>query len=219
MNGFQQMNLALAAAGVLCSGVAHAALHDRGGGLLYDDVLNITWLQDANYAKTSGYDADGRMTWYEANIWANYLVYGGFDDWRLPTVMNRDGSGICFDGYNCTNSEMGHMFYNNMGASASTSILSGSNTANLALVTNLKIGTYWYREAYDMLPTEYAWDFSTFQGLQSAGAYQPSDLYAWAVRPGDVAAPIPEPETYAMMLAGLGLLGVMARRRKQKAVA
>lgn len=32
-------------------------------------------------------------------------------------------------------------------------------------------------------------------------------------------APVPEPETYAMMLAGLGLLGVAARRRKQKAVA
>jgi hypothetical protein len=29
-------------------------------------------------------------------------------------------------------------------------------------------------------------------------------------------APIPEPETYAMMLAGLGLLGFAARRRKQK---
>ncbi|MEO8441672.1 MAG: PEP-CTERM sorting domain-containing protein [Betaproteobacteria bacterium] len=29
---------------------------------------------------------------------------------------------------------------------------------------------------------------------------------------------IPEPETYAMMLAGLGLLGLAARRRKQKAV-
>lgn len=31
--------------------------------------------------------------------------------------------------------------------------------------------------------------------------------------------PVPEPETYAMMLAGLGLLGVVARRRKQKAAA
>jgi hypothetical protein len=31
--------------------------------------------------------------------------------------------------------------------------------------------------------------------------------------------PVPEPETYAMMLAGLGLLGVAARRRKQKSAA
>jgi hypothetical protein len=33
---------------------------------------------------------------------------------------------------------------------------------------------------------------------------------------GDPLAPVPEPETYAMMLAGLGQLGVMTRRRKQK---
>jgi hypothetical protein len=28
------------------------------------------------------------------------------------------------------------------------------------------------------------------------------------------AAPVPEPETYAMLLAGLGLIGAMRRRRK-----
>jgi hypothetical protein len=33
----------------------------------------------------------------------------------------------------------------------------------------------------------------------------------------DNPVPIPEPETYAMMLAGLGLLGFAARRRKQQA--
>lgn len=31
------------------------------------------------------------------------------------------------------------------------------------------------------------------------------------------AAPVPEPETYAMLLAGLGMVGAIARRRKQKA--
>ncbi|HQR02493.1 MAG TPA: PEP-CTERM sorting domain-containing protein [Rhodocyclaceae bacterium] len=32
---------------------------------------------------------------------------------------------------------------------------------------------------------------------------------------GDLLAPVPEPETYAMLMAGLGLLGAMAKRRKQ----
>lgn len=36
---------------------------------------------------------------------------------------------------------------------------------------------------------------------------------------GNSVPAIPEPETYAMMLAGLGLLGIAARRRKQKQVA
>jgi len=37
----------------------------------------------------------------------------------------------------------------------------------------------------------------------------------WAESGGLVLAAIPEPETYAMMLAGLGLMGFVARRRKQ----
>jgi hypothetical protein len=43
-------------------------------------------------------------------------------------------------------------------------------------------------------------------GITSAGGYNP-------------VAAIPEPETYAMLLAGLGLLGFMAKRRKQKLAA
>ncbi len=34
---------------------------------------------------------------------------------------------------------------------------------------------------------------------------------------GTVQAPIPEPETYALMLAGLGLVGFMAKRRARQA--
>lgn len=43
---------ALLTVGVLSRGVAQGALFDGDGGLLYDNVLNITWLSDSNYAKT-----------------------------------------------------------------------------------------------------------------------------------------------------------------------
>lgn len=84
-----------------------AELIDRGDGLIYDTVLDITWLQDANYALTSGYDCcdvDGgcheyeppdfcdenfdpsEMTWYQAVKWADQLSYQGLDDWRLASI-------------------------------------------------------------------------------------------------------------------------------------
>ena len=40
-------------------------------------------------------------------------------------------------------------------------------------------------------------------------------LAGLAIRgPGEITAPVPEPETYAMMLAGLAAIGFLARRRQ-----
>jgi hypothetical protein len=64
---------------------AHAVLIDLGGGMIYSTDMDLTWLQDANYARTSGVSVDGTMTWDEANTWATNLVYGGVGGWRLPT--------------------------------------------------------------------------------------------------------------------------------------
>lgn len=113
----------------LAMGNAQAALFDRGGGLIYDDMLNVTWLQDVNYAKTSGYDADGKMTWEQALSWVSQLNYGGFDDWRLPTKQPLNGlswnmtnspanfTGMNDRGYNITSQldEMSYMYYVNLG--------------------------------------------------------------------------------------------------------
>ena len=123
--------------GLVISGVAQATLIDRGGGLIYDDVLKITWLQDANYAKTSGYDADGYMNWDTANTWAANLVYHDsvrnvdYSDWRLPTMVDTAASGcdFAYTGTDCGNnvqtvsgstvySEMAYMYYVNLGLKA-----------------------------------------------------------------------------------------------------
>ncbi|NOQ62936.1 MAG: DUF1566 domain-containing protein [Methyloprofundus sp.] len=140
MQQSRQKTLALGALLVLgITSTAQAALIDRGDGLIYDDVLDVTWLQDANYAFTSGYAganavdsgsgatdnifANGRMGWDAANTWAANLSFGGYDDWRLTTMTdtgtlgcNSANSGTdC--GYNIDTdfSEMAYMYHNNLG--------------------------------------------------------------------------------------------------------
>ena len=63
---------------ISASGAANAALVERLGGLAYYDTdADLTWLADANYAFTSGYDADGRMTLADANAWVANLNIAG----------------------------------------------------------------------------------------------------------------------------------------------
>ena len=55
-----------------------AALVSRlAGQAVYDTDRNITWLADASYAQTSGYDPDGIMTQIEALAWVAQLAFGG----------------------------------------------------------------------------------------------------------------------------------------------
>lgn len=198
----------------------NAALLDRGGGLIYDDGLNITWLADANYAKTSGYDSDGRMTWAEAKAWALNLVYGGHDDWRLPSTGLLDTTceiqtGATSFGSNCLGNEMGHLFYAELGGSAGSSVLT-SIDPDLGLFTNIRDDVsinYWFGN--DWFGNDKP-GFHFYDGTLNYGGDQ-NDFYAWAVRNGDVAA-IPEPSTYILMLAGLGMLGVAVRRNRKQVV-
>ena len=200
---------------------AGAALFDRGGGLIYDDALDITWLADANYALTIGAtfpSVEGRMEWDEGVAWVARLEYAGYRDWRLPDGLNRDGSGPC-EGFGCSGSELGHMYYNNMGASAGNSILTGSNTANLALFTNIQNGPYWSGTEHPSNPAELATSFGFEIGNQCSACTKHDQIWLWPVRDGD-GAPIPEPGSYAYILAGLGVVGyviVSRRSRGQRA--
>lgn len=209
---------------LLVTGNTQAALINRGGGLIYDDVLNITWLQDASYAKTSGYDSDGQMDWYQATTWADSLTYFDsvrgvtYDDWRLPITVqpdlscsqNEEGGSL---GYGCTGSEMGHLYYVDLGGVAGTSLAEQHN-ANYSLFINVL--HFETNSAYWTSPGEpTAWHFNFEDGGLGSRPPNSGGGYAWAVRDGDVAA-VPEPSTYAMFLAGLGLVGLAVRPSRKK---
>ncbi|MEQ1591176.1 MAG: DUF1566 domain-containing protein [Thiobacillaceae bacterium] len=227
----------------LVSGTAHAVLQGRnmdGNALTfeayYDTDLNITWLGNANYAKTSGYDTDGAMTWAAANTWAanlsfyNPLTNQTYADWRLPTTTDTGalGAQCTYSGTDCgynvdtASSEMAHLYFVTLGNQSyytTTGAVSGayagganpnSTLDNVGPFTNFQSYVYWSGTEYAPNPSV-AWGFDTGSGYQYYDS-KANSFYALAVSPGDVAA-VPEAETYALMLAGLGLIGWRARRR------
>ncbi len=201
---------------VLCSiflfcfvGFANAELIVRGtdtlgNKLIYDTDLNITW-----YDYSNSHD-----TWANQVAWADGLSisYAGdtLDDWRLPSTE------IQANGYNQTGSEMGHLYYEELGFLSyydrgsvwvTTAELNASEFDNL-------IADYWYwsgtiKAAYP----DHAWSFIMANGLQTGGVVDGDRLNGLAVRSGDVSVvPIPG----GICLLGTGLIGLASLgRRKQ----
>ena len=209
---------ALTVVGLMVTSGAEAALVTRlGGKAIYDNVANLTWLQDANYAQTSGYDADGYMSWGEANAWAGSLNIDGVTGWRLP-------GGTMGSGFNQTASEMGNLFYNVLGGSAAPSFpgapavrgITVTHNANYNLFKNVQSSIYWSGVEFD---SSRAWFFGFNDGGQTRSNKDYS-LFGWAVRSGDVgASPVPVPGALALMgPALLGLLGAKRSRRRAGAV-
>ncbi len=224
-------------------GTANSALWDRGGGLIYDDVLDITWMQGADYAAMELTNArcdaiisavgsvdghalfegdfnqdngeyTGKMTWWGAMAWADQLVYGGHDDWRLPDPHNLDGTGPDY-GYGVMFSEMGLMYHYNLGGPVFGGMFDRNfvdGNGDIVSFENLLSEKYWYGLTRPNPAYEQAWVFDFFHGLQKDENKDAiSTTYAWAVHDGDIGTvPIPS----AVWLLGSGLIGIVGFRKK-----
>lgn len=222
----------LLAAGQM-SGTAHAALQGRDldGNLAtfeayYDTVLDITWLADAAMSDT--------VTWEEAVAWAANLSFTDgvnvYDNWRLPSTTDTGAPGCDFAnsgtdcGYNVdtASSEMAHLYFVTLGNQSyftsagvdSGAYIGGTNPDstldNTGPFINLQSYGYWSGTEYASY-TPAAWWFITSSGRQEMRG-KGDTWYALAVSPGSIGL-VPEAETHALMLAGLGLIGWRLRRR------
>ncbi len=217
------MKLMIILSALLISNITNAQLIDRGNGLIYDPDLDVTWLMDANYAMTSGYDSDGLMTKQESIDWAAQLQYAGFSNWRLPIVYDQDPSGciaITFSGGDCgfnvdtSTGEMAHLFYDELQNIAFYDISGngpqqGYGISNSSFFVNLESYVYW---AVPDQSTIVAWTFSFENGAQDV--HNAGDtFYAMAVHDGDIGAMVPLPTAWWLFLSGIILLMSNGMRR------
>lgn len=230
------LTLAAEAASVSGQGTWETTLHARdinNDGMIdawYDEVLDVTWLANANAGAGSNDASDGRMTWASANAWAAGLDVFGVTGWRLPTVFDTDNAGCDFAyngtdcGYNVQTgsaattvySEMASMFYDTLGNKArfdtSGILQTGSGLSNTGPFANLQSTGYWSRTEYLPNTSSYAWLFRASNGIQH-DTFKGGHLYAWAVRYGDV-SPVPLPAAAWLFASAFGLFGWIARNRK-----
>lgn len=223
--------------------MAHAALQGRdadhnvsnGYEAYYDTVLNVTWWADA------GLIADVSYATAQQN--AQMASLGGVSGWRLPTTAPVDGVAFSYNqgsaygtdgkkdlGYRITapGNELSYMYYVNLQGSAGVGF-SGDVTVGGATFRGITGATYWTGTVANDNKTSCQpggtfggcqWVFETGLGLQdyytlSTPGVGPTRASAWLVHNGDVfATAVPEPQTWALMVAGLGMLAKLRRGRR-----
>ncbi len=194
---------------------ANAALQSRmSGQAYYDDVLNITWLADANLADTTtfgvlGINANGSMTWAQANEWItamNTAAYLGTSDWRLSSAdVNRDGNTFlgpvdCSTATepDCRDYEMGYMYWQNLIRAVSPGPFS-----------NLQPDGYW--SGSEQPPFIDSVSTFSFASGENIVRFKVSENYSWAVRSGDIGR-YPVPGAVWLFGSALGVMGVLRRK-------
>lgn len=200
---------AVLVAGLGLAGSASATLISRGTDLVYDNVLNITWTRNANLAGSSN------LNFAQANAWAANLVFAGFDDWRLPTINATTPTTtptrcdlVTAAACAASGNELGYMFYQNLAGLLGNNKTGTQTAVGGEVLTGIQPV---YRSGTEVAPG-FAWVFGFDNGVQNINV-ENFQLSAWAVRSGDVRAAVPEPQTVALLLAGLGLLGWRTKRR------
>lgn len=160
--------------------------------MFYNTTLDVTILNDWNigFGVWSASAAGGSA---QALAESAGAAQTGFTGWYLPTGIGTNVAGP---------SNQFQSIWNEVGASF----------AGLAAqFDGVQNGTYWSSSEIPDVTFPYAWNFDSVGGRGAAP--QDSKQLAVALRPGDVTASVPEPQTLALTLIALVAAAVALRRR------
>jgi hypothetical protein len=205
----------------------------------YDTELDITWLADANYAQTSGWDpnGDGKLKRGEHQSFVrdlNNSTLLGFNDWRLPMMLDIGGDGCNYsnDGTDCgynvetsdssdVYSEYASLFDDTLGNvgrfdTAGNEFQPGWGLSNTGPFSNVQSSIYWTDTAYAPNPFNEGWFFALGSGGQDVMPNSQT-WFSWVVRNGDsgtaVGAVVPVPAALWLFASGLlGMIGIARRK-------
>lgn len=146
---------------------------------------------------------------YVADLGSNGTWFGGFAATGTP---DSTGFGVL------------HFTFDNALTNAAGAFLNSYNGGPILMMAYNAAGTIVESHFFNVSTDEFSYNEGAFFGIVRASADIRSIAFGGVGLVADnlsFAAPVPEPETYAMLLAGLGLLGVVARRKRaaQEAVA
>jgi hypothetical protein len=197
----------LAAAALTLAGAmpAQAALVDRGGGLVYDTANDITWLAAPALLP-------GPVDWTPAVLFASSFVHAGGSDWRLPRSSFIDAGCALGEGFDCSDSEMARLFYQQLGGQADSSVFDGSGDtpeeqAAVALFPALAESWFWSGQAADDgSNTAFAFHFANgLQLIRDTG----NSHRVLLVHDGDIGAmTVDATPTLPLVLASIALMVV-----------
>ncbi len=171
---------------------------------------------------------------FEANAQANgtWGIYNNLIGWAgAPNIELRDNvAGAAFDGRNFveldtySNSAMSQLLVGTAGQyelsfwySARPNVAAGSNNLTVSLdggapVTVLANTAGGNAHAWQHYSALVSFDGNALLTFSAAG--RSDGLGGSLDKVSFISAPVPEPQTYALLLGGLGVLGFVARRRK-----
>jgi hypothetical protein len=149
---------------------------DQGDGTVADNLSGLVWHRNGNLPLTTGFDADGYITWSEAMTFVANLNNGdygtgadgncGHADWRLPNIR-----------------EMHSLVDFRYSVPALGNTAGDGKWTNGDPFTNVQSGLYWSSSTYAEVTTA-AWVVLLNVG-DASGQAKTTNLFAWPVRAGE----------------------------------